>query len=195
MRCAPAGDPSRVTVIGESSGGTSVLALLASPVAAADDLFQRAIAISPGARIDQPASAVRRRNMLDADGLLARTRCADHLKAGGDAAPADAPPDGGATPAGDAAAAAALRSCLYSLTAEELVLAKPAAWGDASWTFDLPAPYGGVSGADVADVARSDDPRFLDEAGAVGHLGVYAPTPIISAICRVQMHMHVADLG
>ncbi len=39
------GDPARVTVFGESAGGTSVLALLASP--AADGLFGRAIAQSP----------------------------------------------------------------------------------------------------------------------------------------------------
>jgi len=50
------------------------------------------------------------------------------------------------------------------------VLSKPDAWGDASWTFDLPSPYAGVS----SSVERSDDPFFLDEAGAVGHLGVYA---------------------
>lgn len=39
------GDPARVTVFGESAGGTSVLALLASP--AAEGLFTRAIAQSP----------------------------------------------------------------------------------------------------------------------------------------------------
>ena len=149
------GDPARVTVMGESSGGTSVLALLASPTAGAEALFQRAIALSAGTRIDQAAADVRRRNVEDGRGLVQRTRC-------GDLAPTIL--------LASASALAAFRACLYGLTAEELVAAKPAAWGDASWTFDLPAPYAGVS----ADVESSDDPRFLDEAGAVGHLGVYA---------------------
>jgi len=40
------GDPGNVTIFGESAGGGSVLGLLAAP--AADDLFHRAIAHSPG---------------------------------------------------------------------------------------------------------------------------------------------------
>ena len=40
------GNPDSVTIIGESAGGTSVLALLSSPLA--NNLFQRAISLSPG---------------------------------------------------------------------------------------------------------------------------------------------------
>ncbi|KAL5268416.1 hypothetical protein ACHWQZ_G002321 [Mnemiopsis leidyi] len=40
------GDPNSVTIIGESAGGTSVLALLSSPLAAG--LFRQAVALSPG---------------------------------------------------------------------------------------------------------------------------------------------------
>ena len=40
------GDPSNVTVFGESAGGTSVLALMTSPLS--EGLFQRALAQSPG---------------------------------------------------------------------------------------------------------------------------------------------------
>ena len=168
------GDPTRVTVMGESSGGSSVLALLASPVAGAEDLFQRAISISGGARINQAAADVRRRNLVDGGGLVQRTRCA-HLARAARAAPASASAHAtstDATPADSAPAAelAALRTCLYSLSPSELVAAKPPEWGDASWTFDLPSPYPGVAGS----LAGSDDPHFLDEAGAVGHLGVYA---------------------
>jgi para-nitrobenzyl esterase len=49
------GDPSSVTVFGESAGGTSVLLLLAMP--AASGLFHRAIAQSPGNAIGIPDAA------------------------------------------------------------------------------------------------------------------------------------------
>jgi para-nitrobenzyl esterase len=49
------GDPSSVTVFGESAGGTSVLLLLAMP--SASGLFQRAIAQSPGNAIAIPDPA------------------------------------------------------------------------------------------------------------------------------------------
>lgn len=45
------GDPGNVTIFGESAGGASVLALLATP--AADGLYHRAIAHSPGT-VDRP---------------------------------------------------------------------------------------------------------------------------------------------
>ena len=44
------GDPSRVTVYGQSSGGTMVLALLASPLA--DGLFSSAISMSGSPRLN-----------------------------------------------------------------------------------------------------------------------------------------------
>ena len=45
------GDPGNITIFGESAGGASVLALLATP--AADGLYHKAIAHSPGT-VDQP---------------------------------------------------------------------------------------------------------------------------------------------
>lgn len=45
------GDPRNITIFGESAGGASVLALLATP--AADGLYHKAIAHSPGT-VDQP---------------------------------------------------------------------------------------------------------------------------------------------
>ena len=45
------GDPGNITIFGESAGGASVLALLATP--AADGLYHKAIAHSPG-KVDQP---------------------------------------------------------------------------------------------------------------------------------------------
>jgi para-nitrobenzyl esterase len=49
------GDPSRVTIFGESAGGTNVFTLLLSPQAAG--LFQRAIVQSGGARLSSVAAA------------------------------------------------------------------------------------------------------------------------------------------
>lgn len=46
------GDPDRVTIFGQSSGGTSVLTLVASPLA--KGLFHRAIAMSSSVAIDMP---------------------------------------------------------------------------------------------------------------------------------------------
>jgi para-nitrobenzyl esterase len=49
------GDPSNVTIFGESAGGTSVLGLLAAP--SADGLFHKAIAHSPG-NVNTPSASV-----------------------------------------------------------------------------------------------------------------------------------------
>ena len=49
------GDPGRVTIFGDSAGGTNVLTLLLSPMASG--LFQRAIVQSGGIRLSDPAAA------------------------------------------------------------------------------------------------------------------------------------------
>jgi para-nitrobenzyl esterase len=75
------GDPDDVTIFGESAGGGSVLALLAAP--AADGLFHKAIAHSPGGVNLPPLDwAPRLGEHLDGDGPLLdrlRTASADEL--------------------------------------------------------------------------------------------------------------------
>jgi para-nitrobenzyl esterase len=74
------GDPKRVTVFGESAGGTDVLALLASP--AARGLFARAIVESPGRAWD-PLPSLR-----DAEAEGVRFAAAAGLAGGAAATPA-----------------------------------------------------------------------------------------------------------
>ncbi|XP_031548778.1 neurotactin-like [Actinia tenebrosa] len=64
------GDPDKVTILGQGSGGTSVLALLASPMA--KGLFQQAIALSPSADITKTSSEAAKDNEI----LLTNAKCA-----------------------------------------------------------------------------------------------------------------------
>ena len=66
------GDPDCVTIFGESAGGGSVCALMASP--SANDLFHRAAALSPGETLTPPLDNVTplaAHAGVDADNLLA----------------------------------------------------------------------------------------------------------------------------
>jgi carboxylesterase type B len=107
------GDPSKVTIYGQSSGGSLVLALLSSPRAAG--LYSAAISMSGSPRLNstiaEAASYWHREPVLN-------SRCGDLLL------------DNGAD-------AAELRTCLYSLTTDELVLMMPDNWDAASFSFDV----------------------------------------------------------
>ncbi|XP_046580393.1 para-nitrobenzyl esterase-like [Haliotis rubra] len=65
------GDPNKVTLFGQSSGGTSIYALLASPLAAG--LFHRAWPMSSSAILNKTSSEASRDNQV----FLTTTGCAD----------------------------------------------------------------------------------------------------------------------
>lgn len=63
------GDPEKVTIFGQGSGGTSVLAMLASPLA--KGFFQQAVALSPSADITKTSSEAAKDNEI----LLTNANC------------------------------------------------------------------------------------------------------------------------
>eukprot|EP00614_Pseudopedinella_elastica_P001492 CAMPEP_0172588758 /NCGR_PEP_ID=MMETSP1068-20121228/7622_1 /TAXON_ID=35684 /ORGANISM="Pseudopedinella elastica, Strain CCMP716" /LENGTH=699 /DNA_ID=CAMNT_0013384189 /DNA_START=19 /DNA_END=2118 /DNA_ORIENTATION=- len=134
------GDPSKVTVMGHSSGGTIVLALLASPLARG--LFHRAISMS-----GDPTLV----NSTTADAIAAshqkpimKSKCAHFLNSS----------------LSNASSLPALRSCLYSLTAEDLVAMTPEEWDPKSFGFNVfnasvKAPLLLVDGVDAGACERT----------------------------------------
>ena len=168
------GDAGRVTVAGQSSGGSLVFALLASP--AARGLLHGAISLSGSPRLNSTTA--------EASGywhrqVVARTRCAPLVEATATAAP-QAPPPGG------------LAGCLLSLNASELLAATPPNWHadvdglgvfEASFQYAplllidgptgvLPAPY-----VDAAGVASPHvDGRVALVVGATAQEADFSPT-------------------
>lgn len=67
------GDPDKVTILGHGSGGTSVLALLASP--RAKGLFKLAVALSPSADITKTSSEAAKDNQI----LLTHANCVGNV--------------------------------------------------------------------------------------------------------------------
>eukprot|EP01116_Phalansterium_solitarium_P020122 TRINITY_DN5841_c0_g1_i2.p1 TRINITY_DN5841_c0_g1~~TRINITY_DN5841_c0_g1_i2.p1 ORF type:complete len:562 (-),score=97.94 TRINITY_DN5841_c0_g1_i2:163-1809(-) len=92
------GDPSRVTVWGQSSGGTSVLALLASP--SANGLFHRAISMSGSPNISVPLHVA---ESIHVDDFVANSPCAGK-------------------------SSKALLDCLYGLDLYGVMLNRPTSW-------------------------------------------------------------------
>eukprot|EP01046_Picozoa_sp_COSAG06_P005971 COSAG06_NODE_274_length_18646_cov_21.468539_3_plen_122_part_00 len=103
------GDPNRVTVFGQSSGGTAVFALLASPKAAG--LFQRAYSLSGSPRMDAPLAATRHHALTDPDNFVQKSKCASFSSSSISSSTADK--DG-------------LLSCLLALGPEDIIAATPA---------------------------------------------------------------------
>ena len=85
------GDANSVTIVGQSSGGTSVFGLLASPVA--DGLFQKAISMSGSPMFEKSYVNASNDNSL----FVKKSKCKDDLNS------------------------VTLKDCLYNLTSEEVL--------------------------------------------------------------------------
>lgn len=118
------GDPARVTLAGQSSGGTSIFALLASP--ASRGLFAGALSMSGSANLSMSLGAAYRQN----DGFAAATGCATP----------------GSTPAQRI-------ECMRTVAPAALVAAIPASWNTPGlWGLEGLTPAGrGFAGLPVVD--------------------------------------------
>lgn len=175
------GDPRRVTVCGQSSGGSLVLALLASP--ASRGLLHRAISLSGSPRLN---STTREASEYWHRQVVARTRC--HRHAGG----------------------SALAACLLDLNTSELLAARPPSWHpdcfglgvfDVSYQYAplilvdgagglLPQPYVDGSGEPPSAVRNRRIPLLL---GTTAEEGDFAPTDDVRAYSRERLRGFVAD--
>ncbi|XP_057302658.1 uncharacterized protein LOC130636827 [Hydractinia symbiolongicarpus] len=89
------GDPNSVTICGQSSGGTSIFGLLASPLA--DGLFHKAISMSGSPKFEKSYVDAERDNRV----FINKTKCITFITAD------------------------EIRSCLYNLTSKEVFLSIP----------------------------------------------------------------------
>jgi carboxylesterase type B len=162
-RNAPAfgGDPSRVTVLGQSSGGTAVLALLASP--ASRGLFSRAISLSGSHNVTM---GLDRAEVAGAE-VVQQLGCA----------PTDGRFDKGL-------------ACLLAKNTSELAAAVPPRWVNMD-SFALPGPAQrtgyrehGVLIVDGVTVSAA-----LEEAFAGREGGVINDVPLMIGTCAQEVEM------
>ena len=104
------GDPDRITVFGQSSGGSLVFALLASPLVAREELLHGGISLS-----GSPLLNATTRDAFDVHKkVVAKTRCASLV-----------------------GNASTLAKCLLSLSAKEIVEATPDTWHTDGFGFSV----------------------------------------------------------
>eukprot|EP00929_Paragymnodinium_shiwhaense_P050685 TRINITY_DN25528_c0_g1_i4.p1 TRINITY_DN25528_c0_g1~~TRINITY_DN25528_c0_g1_i4.p1 ORF type:complete len:433 (+),score=70.75 TRINITY_DN25528_c0_g1_i4:1010-2308(+) len=120
------GDPGRVTIMGQSSGGTNVFAHLASPTS--QGLFQRAIALSGSSNItmDQATKEAQDRRMI-----LANTPCGDT--------------EFGAAHLGSVRRSNMILDCLYNMSAYDLYNAMDTSYSNFDVLYDYPTNLQGLS--------------------------------------------------
>jgi carboxylesterase type B len=142
------GDPSRVTLMGQSSGGTSIFALLASPLSAG--LFSAAISLSGSPNITMSLSQAHAQNR----DIIVSSGCA-----------------GSPASASARARAAHTVGCLRALSAAQVAALVPAAWGTPR-IWDLPPDPSGQHFSGLPVVDGSVLAAAFDEALARGVVDV-----------------------
>lgn len=139
------GDPDSVTICGQSSGGTSVFALLSAPSSAG--LFHKAISLSGSPNMSLPMHAAELQN---AD-IIASTGCQDSSRSSSD-----------------------VLACMRKMSAKKLVSLIPESWNTPG-LFGLPLTTSGEHWAGLVIVDGVTIPHAFDEALARGDVSSNVP--------------------
>jgi carboxylesterase type B len=171
------GDADNIIVYGQSSGGSLVMALLYSPLATG--LFHKAISMSGSPRLDQSLQDATKPGQGWHWEVVRRTRCNSSSSAS----------IAFASPSADESRS--LLSCLYSLSAQELVEAMPEDWDPSEgWSLQV---FGSIPYAPLLVIDGNVLPQaYVPFAGALP--GPVNDVPTIIGFTREEVDFAPKDL-
>jgi carboxylesterase type B len=174
------GDPDNIIVYGQSSGGSLVMALLYSPLATG--LFHKAISMSGSPRLDQTLEDATEPGQGWHWEVVNRTRCANLSST---AVTVESP---------SATASASLLSCLYSLSAQEMVDATPDDWDPSGgWSLQVfgVIPYAPLLLIDGHALPQAYVPFDAKSASSPGPVN---DVPVMIGVTREEVDFAPQDL-